>query len=175
MLGVPRNGVVLQPHDPAWIDEYNCAKDRFLETFHDDIVAIEHVGSTAINGIAAKPMLDIAIVFKSMTEQIFQAMKEKGYTYYKEVAAGKHLFVLRGENDISLQHIHCYELSNITLFNEQIQFRNFLQTHAEYAKEYEMLKLKLSEMYYDDRKKYTAGKQDFFDKIKDIIFHESVT
>ena len=166
MLGVPKNRVILLPHSDTWADEYSKVKEFFMEMFADEIVSIEHVGSTSIPGIMAKPMLDVAVVFKDITAQVFHKMEESQYVYYGEVASGKYLFVLRGENEISLQHIHCYKSNDLTLFYEQIQFRDFLRTHSKYAKEYEELKNSLSKMYCDDRKKYTAGKQAFFDKIK---------
>jgi len=166
MLGVPKNRVLLLPYNEKWADEYNKVKQLFMEIFADEIVSIEHVGSTSIPGIMAKPMLDVAIVFKDITEPVFHKMKENHYIYYGEVASGKYLFVLRRENGISLQHIHCYKSNDLTLFYEQIQFRDFLRTHSKQAKEYEELKISLSKMYFDDRKKYTAGKQAFFDKIR---------
>ena len=169
MLGVPKNRVLLLPYNEKWVDEYSKVKELFMEMFPNEIVSIEHVGSTSIPEIMAKPMLDVAIVFKDITEQVFQKMKENNYLYYGEVASGKYLFILRGENEISLQHIHCYKSKDLTLFYEQIQFRDFLRTHSKQAKEYEELKLSLSKMYFDDRKKYTVGKQTFFDKIKVLV------
>lgn len=166
MLGVPKNKVILMPHSDAWAVDYGDVKEHFLTEFGDAIVAIEHVGSTAIPGIMAKPMLDLAIVFREMTEHIFRRMEENKYIYYGEVAPGKYLFLKKGENGVSLQHVHCYASKNTTLFYEQIQFRDFLRTHSEYAKEYEELKKHLYKLYSDDRRKYTAGKQAFFDKIK---------
>ena len=166
MLGVPKNKVILLPHSDAWAEEYGEVKEHFLRAFGNEIVAIEHVGSTAIPGIIAKPMLDLAIVFRAMTEQVFRKMEEYKYIYYGEVAPGKYLFLQKGENGVSLQHVHCYASKDTTLFYEQIQFRDYLRTHSEYAKEYEELKMHLNMLYSDDRKKYTAGKQVFFDKIK---------
>lgn len=169
MLGVPKNRVILLPYNEKWVDEYSKVKELFLAVFTDEIVSIEHVGSTSIPGIMAKPMLDVAVVFKDITEQVFHKMKESNYIYYGEVASGKYLFILRGENEISLQHIHCYKANDRTLFYEQVQFRDFLRTYPKYAKEYEQLKISLSKMYFDDRKKYMAGKQAFFDKIKVLV------
>ncbi len=172
MLGVPKNGVILQPHDRRWIEEYNAVKRVFIETFSDNIIFIEHVGSTSIDGIQAKPMLDIAVVFKDISESVFKQMKDIGYIFYGEVAIGKFLFVQRGKDDRSFQHIHCYKENNLTLYYEQIQLRDFLRNHPEYAKEYESLKQRLAQTYPDNRKEYTAGKQFFFDKIKALIRQE---
>jgi len=80
-----------------------------------------------------------------------------------------YLFILRGEGGVSLQHIHCYEEKNLEHFYDQIKFRDFIRSHPEYAKEYELLKQELFKIYFNDRKKYTEGKQAFFNKIKQLI------
>lgn len=166
MQGVPRQKVVLENHREEWAEEFERVKRDLLSMHGENVVDIQHVGSTAIEGIMAKPMLDVAMLLKQIAAPVFAAMTESGYAYYGEVASGKHLFILRGQNEISLQHIHCYEKGNSDLFYEQVRFRDFLRAHPAYAKEYEALKLKLLRSYADDRKKYTAGKQAFFDKIK---------
>ncbi|MCH5184386.1 MAG: GrpB family protein [Oscillospiraceae bacterium] len=166
MQGVPRQKVVLETHRAEWAEEFDRVK-RQLQSMHgENAVNIQHVGSTAIDGIMAKPMLDVAVLFRRIDDSVFSGMAENGYVYYGEVASGKHLFILRGQNEVSLQHVHCYEVSNSGLFYEQLRFRDFLRSHPAYAREYEALKIKLLELYADDRKKYTAGKQAFFDKIK---------
>ena len=175
MLGVPKNAVILLPHDRRWVEEYNAVKESLTETFPDNIVRSEQVGSTSIDGILAKPMLDVAVVFKNISEQVFTQMNDMGYVYYGEVAVGKYLFVLRDKDNVSLQHIHCYAENNLTLYYEQIQFRDFLRSNPPYAKEYEALKQRLAQMYPDNRKAYTAGKQFFFDKIKALITQEQTS
>ena len=168
MLGVPKNKVILMPHSDAWAEEYRDVKEHFLKEFGDEIVAMEHVGSTAIPGIIAKPMLDLAIVFRDMSEQIFRKMEENKYIYYGEVAPGKYLFLQKGENGVSLQHIHCYASKDMTLFYEQIQFRDFLRTHSEYAKEYEELKKHLYKLYSDDRRHFLIKSSFFLRRILEV-------
>lgn len=168
MIGVPKHKVLLVEHDEKWEEEFEQVKETLAKIHGENVVDIQHVGSTAIKGIMAKPMLDIAIVLKSITDSFFKIMKDNEYKYYGEVVTGKHLFVLRGEGGVSLQHVHCYEEKNLEHFYDQIKFRDFLRSHSEYAKEYERLKLELYEIYYNDRQKYTEGKQAFFDKIKQL-------
>lgn len=173
MLGVPKSMVRLVEHDENWAEEFEKTKLTLINIHGDYIVDIQHVGSTAIKGIMAKPMLDIAILFKKITDSVFNAMKKNGYEYYREVVAGHHLFILRGEGEISLQHIHCYEEKNLKLFDDQIKFRDFIRSNSEYAKEYELLKQELFKIYSNDRNKYTEGKQAFFDKIKQLADESS--
>ena len=169
MIGVPRHKVLLVEHDEKWAEEFEKTKLTLVNIHGDNVVDIQHVGSTAIKGIMAKPMLDIAIVFKSVSDSVFIKMKKNGYEYFGEVVSGKHLFVLRGEGEVSLQHIHCYEEKNLEHFYDQIKFRDFIRSHPEYAKEYELLKQELFKIYFNDRKKYTEGKQAFFNKIKQLV------
>lgn len=173
MQGVPKNKVVLEKHCDEWTVEFERTKQLMRSIYGNNIVDIQHVGSTAIEGIVAKPMLDVAILFKLLDDSVFSGMTKNGYVYYGEVAEGKHLFILRGKKEESLQHIHCYEENACKLFFEQIRFRDFIRSHPEYAREYEFLKLELCRLYANDRIKYTAGKQAFFDKIKELANHES--
>lgn len=166
MTGVPKNKVVLEPYNEQWADEFEKTKQAFLQAYGDTVVDIQHVGSTSIKGIVAKPILDMAVVFRNRTSRAWEIMKSMGYVYYGEVASGRHLFILRGEKGCSLQHVHCYEERNLALFYEQIRFRDYLCAHPEAAEEYASLKTVLCRMYANDRRKYTEGKQAFFDKIK---------
>lgn len=169
MIGIPRYKVLLVEHDEKWAEEFEDVKRTLINIHGENVVDIQHVGSTAIKGIMAKPLLDIAIVFQSTTDSVIEAMKKKGYEYFGEVATGKHhLFILRDEDEASIQHIHCYDKKNLDQYSDQIKFRDFIRSHPKYAKEYELLKQELFAMYSNDRKKYTDGKQLFFDKIKQL-------
>lgn len=173
MKGVPRHCVVLEEHSEEWKSEFEITRALLLEILDTNVLDIQHVGSTAIESIKAKPMLDVAVLVKSMDEVLYEKMKANGYTYYNEVAQGHHLFILRDENERSLQHVHCYPETACSSFEEQVRFRDFLRIHVEYAREYEKLKLELCEMYSDDRESYTAGKRTFFDKIAELALIEN--
>lgn len=173
MRGVPRYKVVLEEHSADWAQEFAQVREGLKRIHGDNAVDIQHVGSTAIEGIAAKPMLDIAIRFRRMNDAVMAAMAGNGYAYYGEVARGKHLFILRGEQGESLQHVHCYGEEGDGLFREQLRFRDFLRAHREYALAYEQLKRELCRRYADDRSSYTAGKQQFFDMIGRLAREEA--
>lgn len=135
MLGVPRNGVLLVNHNENWDYEFHKTK-KLLQGIHkDNILDIQHVGSTAIKGIMAKPLLDIAIMLKDISIINFKGMQEYGYDYCGDTGVpGKYFFMLRGENEVSLQHIHCYAENSIH-FADQIKFRDFISSNNEYADE----------------------------------------
>ena len=92
----------MKKHNKKWAEEFEKTKQTLISIHGDNVVDIQHVGSTAIKGIVAKPMLDIAIVLRDITDFVLTAMCENGYEYYGEVITGKYLFILRGEDKVSL-------------------------------------------------------------------------
>jgi len=168
MLGIPKNKVLLVDHDEKWAEEFDSVKSKLSSVLNGNIVDIQHVGSTSIKGIMAKPMLDVSVLVKTITP-VFETMKENGYEYIGEVVTGKFLFILWNKEECSLQHIHCHEETNSEWFYRQIQFRDYLRSNPQYAQEYEQLKQELYELYPNDRESYTRGKQAFFDKINQLV------
>lgn len=79
MIGVPKYKVLLVEHDEKWEEEFEKTKRSLVNIHGENVVDIQHVGSTAIKGIMAKPMLDIAIIFKSLSDSVFNVMKDNGY------------------------------------------------------------------------------------------------
>ncbi|GLC30223.1 GrpB family protein [Clostridium omnivorum] len=162
MQGVERYKVRLLPHSDEWKEEFEEARKQLKEIFGDNIDDIQHVGSTSISGIYAKPILDIAVVLKSFENMNVDGMKIAGYDYCgaQNEEKDRYLFVLRGEGQISLRHIHCYEPNNLD-FYYVTHFRDYLNSHEDYAKEYSDLKISLAEQYPEDRFAYTDKKEGF--------------
>ena len=165
MLGVERYKVALVPHDDNWANEYNITRAELENILGDNIIEINHVGSTAIKGIAAKPILDVSVVVKSAELLNFEGMKLAGYEYCGcRIDTGKHLFVRRAYGYISTHHIGCY-LPNNDDYNSAVIFCSYLNEHPEYAKQYNDLKIRLAEQYPDDRIAYADEKGNFIENI----------
>ena len=166
MEGVERYKVRLLAHNPAWAAEFHRAKSLIENTWGENVLAIEHVGSTAIPSIPAKPVLDAAVMVRSLGQLDIEALTRLGYDFcgYQNEEKSRILFVLRGENQISLQHIHVYA-ENDPDFYRQVFFRDYLNAHPESAAEYAALKKSLATQFSDDRASYTKGKAAFIQKI----------
>lgn len=166
MEGVERYKVKLLPYNPQWKNEYYSVKDELIKLWKSNIIDIQHVGSTAVPAIHAKPILDVAIKLRSISKMDIKALEDCGYSYCGVQHGNKnyHLFVLRGNNQISLRHIHCYDKSEKE-FEQLTGFRDYLNSHKEAALAYESLKKKLAVKYPDDRVAYTAGKEEFIKAI----------
>ena len=166
MQGVARNCVRLLPHDPAWAEEFNTVKAELLAMHGENAVCVEHIGSTAIVGICAKPILDVLLVVRSLDRLDSTAMVAAGYDDcgLQKPDLTRYLFVLRGVGQISLRHIHCCVEGDAEI-RDLLAFRDYLNAHPEEAKAYEALKKTLAERYADDRPSYTAGKHAFITDI----------
>lgn len=171
MEGVERYKVKLLPHNAAWDKEYEEVKEELIKCWGSHIIDVQHVGSTAIKSICAKPILDVAVCLDSIKEIDAKALIDLGYEYFgaQNEAGTRHYFVLRGENEISLRHIHCYDKSDEE-YGLLVGFRDYLNSHLETALQYQELKMRLAEQNPEDRRSYTKAKETFilsvFDKIK---------
>ncbi len=171
MQGVERYKVRLLPHDERWRSEFEETKIRLRVLWKENVVDIQHFGSTSIQGVWAKPILDVAVVLKSFDELDAEAMTRAGYDDcgFQDPDHTRRLFVLRGDNEVSLHHIHCYEPDDAD-FKRCIGFRDYLNSHPKEAQEYSELKRKLAEKYPEDRFAYTDAKWGFVKSIYDALF-----
>ena len=137
------------------------------------MIDIQHIGSTAIRGIVAKPILDVAVVVHDLNAINLDGMKRYGYIHRGEAGVpGRSYFVKYRDGDISTHHIHCYESDNQNLL-DSIIFRDYLIAHPDYAMQYNALKLRLAEQYAADRGKYTNEKTDFIKMILHLAHFSS--
>ena len=156
--------IVLTEHRDEWAQWYEEEKDKLVSVLSDTAV-ISHIGSTAIQNIYAKPIIDILIELP--TTALLREAAEK-------LTANGYLCMSESENRVSLNkgytengfaervfHIHL----RICGDRDEICFRDHLNTHPDAAKEYEKLKLDLCKLYEHDRDGYTAAKTDFVEKI----------
>lgn len=165
MLGVKRHEVQLVPYNEEWATLFQKTKSEVQRILNSNVIDIQHIGSTAIRGIVAKPILDVAVIVRNLDAINFEDMKRNGYVYGGEAGVpGRSFFAKYRGGDISTHHIHCYEQNNQNLL-ANIAFRDYLIEHPDYAKQYNDLKLHLAEQYADNRITYTNEKTDFIKMI----------
>lgn len=174
MEGVGRYRVRLLPHQAVWDEEFLQVRQELITCWGDNILDIQHVGSTAIPSICAKPILDVAVRLRSILALDVSALVDRGYEYRGVRAENEkyHLFVLRSEDQLSLRHIHCYDQAEKE-FARLVGFRDYLTAHPEEALAYQALKTRLAEQYAENRNAYTKGKEAFihsiYEKMEKII------
>jgi GrpB-like predicted nucleotidyltransferase (UPF0157 family) len=153
--------IELVPHDRHCAQAFALEHDRILEvlgSFETGGVLewIEHVGSTAIPSIHAKPVLDIAMVVHPfpLSEQRREALGNLGYEYRGEAGVpGREFF----RTNPRTRHLHVFTFNSEAFF-QHVFFRDYLRTHQTKALAYETLKLELSRKFRSDREAYTNGK-----------------
>jgi len=134
------------------------------------IIDIQHVGSTAIPGMPAKPIIDIQIAVDSLEDvkSIAIAELEKlDYVYWDKNPDSTRLFFAKGMppyGEKRTHHVHIVEPASHH-WRDKIAFRDYLRTHPNTAKEYENLKIQLAKEHQYDREKYTDAKKEFITKI----------
>lgn len=159
--------IVLTEHMPYWTDWYNEEVELLKSILPSDTV-YHHVGSTAIDGIAAKPIIDILIVVGTaeLLKQTANVLQQHGYIIMS--TSDNRISLNKGytENGFAEKVFHLHiRLHGDT---DEIYFRNYLNAHADVAQEYEQLKLRLSKAYKHNRDAYTDAKTDFVKKYTDL-------
>ncbi|MEM6347125.1 MAG: GrpB family protein [Bacteroidota bacterium] len=165
-IGLVRGTIRLVPHQASWKGIFEAEREKLAFALADSILKIEHIGSTAIPGIAAKPIIDMAITLVQFEDGLdcVAALEDYGYLYKGENGIpGRHYF--RTDAEIVKFHIHMFAQGNPKLRDHQL-FRDYLIAQPEEAQAYHELKIKLSQQFATDRGAYTASKNDF---ISDIL------
>lgn len=159
-LGLNDGRVSLAPHDGAWRSAFAAEAVRLRDLLGAQVLGIEHVGSTAIPGISAKPILDILVGLADL--DVGPALAEDLATIGYELRpnAGlpeEHVFV-KGAPRTHILHV---VRLNGPAWQQKIAFRDSLRENPDLARSYEALKSALSAQFPDDRAAYTSGKADF--------------
>ncbi len=166
-----KDGVKLVPYNPEWPKLAQMEMDKLQSVFPaSTIIDIQHVGSTAISGLSAKPILDIQIAVQSLENMKLMAvpiLQKCGYEYWDNNPDPKRMFFVKGMppyGEKRTHHIHLFEHHSDHWCTKLI-FRDYLRSHADLAKEYEQLKAKLAVEHSYDREKYTDEKLEFVNKV----------
>ncbi len=163
--------IVVLPYDPEWALQFEAEREMILSAFDDLRAEIEHIGSTAVVGLAAKPIIDIAIIVESAEDALraITPLVRLGYTCYGEAEIPGRVYFDRREYEPC--HIHLYVRGNPELERHLI-FRDYLRAHPETAQQYAELKCALAEKYRNDRPAYTEAKTEFIRNIEAIAREE---
>lgn len=159
--------IFLTEHQPYWAAWYD-AEVAQLKSILPKNTQYHHIGSTAVNGIMAKPIIDILIVVNSseQLQQTADVMQNHGCILMS--ATDKRTSLNKGytENGFAEKVFH-YHL-RLQGDTDEIYFRDYLNNHPDIAKEYEQLKLRLWKKYEHNRDAYTNAKTDFVKKYTNI-------
>lgn len=167
MLGLKRGTVVLVPYKKAWQVLFEKEKELLEKQIGNFLADIQHIGSTSIPGINAKPILDIAIGVMSLKEAhkfLVARMQRLGYELRpRENANAYELLFVKGPESRRTHYVHVIRYRG-RKWNKARLFRDYLRTHPKRAQQYAALKKELVKKYAHDRFNYTKGKEVFIKK-----------
>ncbi|HPS41583.1 MAG TPA: GrpB family protein [Anaerolineaceae bacterium] len=160
--------VEVVPYDPLWPHMFSQESQRILALIAPYVQVIEHMGSTAVPGLAAKPVIDILIGVHRLSDDRFflPPLADLGYTYVPEheTVFPERRYLHRIVDGRHTHHLHMVKPAS-EFFRVQLRFRDILRAHPEEAARYAALKYDLAARFHDDREAYTNGKSDLITAI----------
>lgn len=161
--------VELKTYDPIWADNARQESERLATAAGENVLAVHHIGSTAIPGIRAKPILDLMPVVHSLAQldDARSAIEDLGYAWWGEHGlAGRRYCTLddplTGRRKIQL-HIYERDSPEIT---RHLAFRDYLRSHPLLAREYDSEKCRCRSLHPLDSHAYGDCKQDWIRRIE---------
>ena len=161
-----RAPVILENYNPLWPEQFEAEKAQLFSIAGKwQVGAIEHIGSTAVPGIPAKPVIDIMFGVQTLEESkpAIDALSANGYQYWPYKVDLMHWFC-KPDDSFRTHHLHLVPFES-ELWQQRICFRDKLRNSAALAKEYAELKQALAAKYRNDREAYTDKKWPFFQKV----------
>ena len=158
--------VEIVEYDPQWPELFDCEQHLLVEILSEWLVgAPEHIGSTAVPGLAAKPVIDIMAPVKSLDASVaaIPAARRIGYIHFPYKPEQMHWFC-RPSLMHRTHHLHLVPLDS-RVWRERLAFRNALRASLDLRAEYQLLKRDLAAKFRNDREAYTDAKEPFIARV----------
>lgn len=162
--------VLVVPHDPNWAELFRQEAAAVSAALGQNVVRIHHIGSTAIPGIYAKPIIDLLVEVTDINavDEYNSAMKELGYESMGEFGiTGRRFFRKENAHEIRTHHVHTFASDNPET-TRHVAFRDFLIANPLWAQEYSELKRQLTKAHPDSIEDYMDGKDPFIKNVEQL-------
>ncbi len=166
MVGLERGKVKLEEHKEEWKEEYQKEVSRLKSALGNQFLGFEHIGSTAIQGIKAKPIIDMIATVENLgnAEQIVSKLEKQGYEHRPNGDMEDRKFLAKGPEEKRTHYLSLTEKQS-NFYSRTTAFRDYLNSHPEEAKKYSKIKQKLANKHANQRSKYTEKKSEFIENI----------
>ena len=171
-MGLKVGAVYLEKYNPIWKEMFEEEKRNLEKIFNDKYISIEHVGSTSIIGLSAKPIIDIQVSIRNFSdfEHVRNYFEKMPYSI-KMDSDSDEILVRKGDENNRTHFIHIVEDGSLRCINTLL-FRDYLRNHDDIKKDYENLKIDLAKKFENDRKSYTASKNEFIKSVLEMARNE---
>lgn len=148
-------------YDFDWPNQFAREAILLKSIFSTNVIAVHHIGSTSVPGLAAKPTIDIILEVKDieLIDQFNKQMETLGYEAWGEYGIPGRRFFVKGEEKRT-HHVHTFQ-TNSQEIARHLYVRDYLKTHADEAKAYAEFKIKLAKQFSDDRRGYVQSKHAY--------------
>ncbi|HMS66144.1 MAG TPA: GrpB family protein [Ignavibacteria bacterium] len=186
--------IVIKEYQKSWNEDFLKLKDEIQSALRGMKITVDHIGSTSVNGLGAKPIIDILVGVEKETEldKTIQPMQNKGFTYHKKYERVSEKWTAWPErryfiklksvdaltppllidfddeiNDNFIKHSHIHTLVKDTnAWKRHIAFRDYLRNHSNIRDEYYLLKKEISKQEFENGLKYNEAKNDYVKEIE---------
>lgn len=161
--------ITLVAHDPAWTHEFSHEALHVRPAFGALLIELHHIGSTAVPGILAKPVIDILAIVTDVgsLDALTARFESLGYEVMGEFGLpGRRYFRKDNSAGIRTHQIHAYARGSASEIQRHLDFRDYLREHPVTAQAYSDLKLALVEQCHGDMRCYSDGKTAFIREVE---------
>jgi GrpB-like predicted nucleotidyltransferase (UPF0157 family) len=162
VLGAARTDVRLVPYDPRWVELYRIAVNELRDCLGCRVTAFEHIGSTAVPGLDAKPIIDImaGVASLNLSKEFITDLQGIGYEHRNTDTVLGRLFFAKGPESNRTHNLSACETGS-KFWLGRVAFRDALRINKECAQQYGALKRRLAQQYPHNRLAYTEAKEPF--------------
>ena len=160
----------IEPYNPEWEKRFEIEAESLHLIFSDKAISIEHIGSTAVPGLAGKPTIDVLITVEKIeiADELSEKIENIGYKSFGDyINKGSRLFVKEAD-DTRLVNLHIFEVEHSHV-KDMLDLRNYFRSHPKVVEEYSKLKFELAKKYPDDYGQYRKYKDEWMEKLKKNI------
>lgn len=170
MFGLSHNMVELKEYTEEWADLYHEEKLRISDALTGQIFEIQHIGSTAVKGMSAKPIIDIMVGIndKIFFDAVGGKLETLGYDCLGDCGRPERIFFVKNEMDYTTHHLHLV-MKDSCYWTDNLLFRDYLLNNLKAADEYKKLKQDIARRYPDSRMIYRIMKSEYVQNVIDEL------
>lgn len=165
-LGLKRGTVRVVTYQPAWTEAFEKEKQQLQDALGDNVSDIEHIGSTSVPGLAAKPIIDMiaAVDDLSVYKQLIEPLTALGYEFMPERVFADRVFFPKGPRENRTHHLSL-AVKDSDQWRKTITFCDYLRNNTPARSKYQALKTELATKYPNDRASYTKAKEQLIEQL----------
>lgn len=163
--------IIVTDYNPLWKEKYEEEALLIRKILADNCITIYHIGSTSVKGLAAKPVIDIMVVVKSLkkVDDVAKDFSKAGYEYLGEFGIEGRRYLRKGGDERTHQ-IHIFQAEDWYNIGRHLAFRDYMRTHEKERNEYAKIKAELARRFPYDIDGYCNGKKILCVKSKNLLF-----